>query len=54
MKRARKPLTPQQCQEVKVLRAKAKTLTAAGLHASAKMVRRKLRALLGNYELEHP
>jgi len=50
-KRARKPLTPTQRQEADELRAKIKVLTAVKCYASATACRRKLRALLGGWEL---
>jgi len=47
----RRTLTPTQQREADELRARIKTLKAAGLFASAKALRRKLLALLGGYEL---
>jgi len=52
MKRKPRQLTEAQQHQADELRAKYRTLKAAGLHASAKQVRRRLVALLGNFEDE--
>ncbi len=49
MKRKLDPAKRQQADE---LREKYRALKAAGLHASAKVVRRRLVALLGHFEDE--
>lgn len=51
-KRPRKPLTPAQLREADALREKIKALDQFHYKASASRCRRKLRALLGGYDLE--